>query len=521
MGRVCGKIECVSRALGIIVIAAAQACAPESASDPDMPIASTECPPGELPNLEAGAGCCAIGERGLADGICVPAGVVVGDGCPPGEHLNAAAGMGCCAAGTLGSIDGSCRPAGILSEDCAPGMKWDVSAGCVPVLPAARCPRGQMATLGETTCRDVAPCGDAPWGNIVVAAATQYVDASYAGGESDGSALKPWTTIQTAVDTVVPNGMVAVAAGIYDEEVWIEDKPVTLWGRCPALVEIAPSAPLNAAVNVVLAGASGSVVRGIAASGADRGIAIYDVADVAVQQIWAHDTPSSGVEGLRASAIRVSDSLFEVIDAPAVLASSSDISVSSTMIREARFGVYGYLVSGDRPSTVSVLDSVVEQTLSGAVQGVDSDVRVEDSFIGDRFSNGNADIGVSVSIDIASATPRLDLSRSVVSGNVSAGVFLAAADASIDRTVIAQTRALPDGMWGEGIWARKGDAAVSVAVSRSLIADNRHNGIWASGAALDVATTVLRGTRGDTTNGGGGDLGASWDGWHVGERRRT
>jgi hypothetical protein len=42
--------------------------------------------------------------------------------------------------------------------------------------------------------------GAAPWGDIPVESDTEHVDASYSGGNSDGSSAAPWTTIQAGVD---------------------------------------------------------------------------------------------------------------------------------------------------------------------------------------------------------------------------------------------------------------------------------------------------------------------------------
>ena len=52
--------------------------------------------------------------------------------------------------------------------------------------------------------------------NIQTATAEKWVDDSYAGGDSDGSRAKPYTTIQDAVDHTVALGLVHVAEGTYD-----------------------------------------------------------------------------------------------------------------------------------------------------------------------------------------------------------------------------------------------------------------------------------------------------------------
>ena len=90
------------------------------------------------------------------------------------------------------------------ASSCAPGFEHDGEAACVPVLPADPCARGLMAVPGETTCRPVADCGSGDYGDIPVDGSTQHVDAAYAGGNSDGSAASPWTTISEAVAAAAP-----------------------------------------------------------------------------------------------------------------------------------------------------------------------------------------------------------------------------------------------------------------------------------------------------------------------------
>jgi len=104
---------------------------------PDMP-----CPPGEL---------------ALDDGTCQPAGVPSDMPCPPGE---------------LALDDGTCQPAGVPPSACGAGFVPDGNQGCEPILPAAPCPEGKMATPGETACHEVAFCGHGTWGSIPVDADT-------------------------------------------------------------------------------------------------------------------------------------------------------------------------------------------------------------------------------------------------------------------------------------------------------------------------------------------------------------
>ena len=143
-----------------------------------------------------------------------------------------------CAAGERPLDDGSCQNAGVRPDACADGFEADDDGGCTAILPASPCGEGTMAVPGDTECREVAPCGDAPWGDIPVDGTTRYVDGAYAGGDSDGTSRRPWTTILDALVAAAPDDLIAIAAGSYQEDVLLVSKPVRLWGRCPSMVEI-------------------------------------------------------------------------------------------------------------------------------------------------------------------------------------------------------------------------------------------------------------------------------------------
>src|SRR5262245_27391833 len=186
---------------------------------------------------------CLAGQWLRDDGTCIAAGLLFDMPCPPGEWQR----------------DGECIPAGVPPDGCAPGFVHDGDRGCEAILPAP-CPPGLMAVPGETTCREVAPCAASTWGDIPTDPSTQYVDASYAGMDSDGTALKPWTTIQTAVDAAVTGATIAIAAGSYVGDVIVSGKSVRLWGVCPALVEIVGTGAQIGAVQMVYPQAGGTEV---------------------------------------------------------------------------------------------------------------------------------------------------------------------------------------------------------------------------------------------------------------------
>ena len=73
-----------------------------------------------------------------------------------------------------------------------------------------------MAIVGDETCRPVADCGEAPWGDISIDEDTVFVDASYAGGDGDGTESKPFTSVQTAIDAADEEGDFSLIAELLD-----------------------------------------------------------------------------------------------------------------------------------------------------------------------------------------------------------------------------------------------------------------------------------------------------------------
>src|SRR5262245_46112985 len=234
---------------------------------------------GDEPPPDSPPGGCAPAEWPREDGSCVPPGLPPDMPCPPAEWLR---------------DDGVCIPAGVPPDGCGEGFVHDGDRGCERILPDAPCPPGLMAVPGETVCREIAPCAPGTWGDIPVEPDTEYVDTSYAGMDSDGSALKPWTSIQVGVDAASPFAIVAIAAGSYHEDVTVSDKPVRLWGVCPELVEEVGRGDALAAI-FRQGGASGAEVRGLTLSGAAAGFLLSGSIDVGLERVWVHECASQGV----------------------------------------------------------------------------------------------------------------------------------------------------------------------------------------------------------------------------------
>jgi hypothetical protein len=355
----------------------------------------------------------------------------------------------------------------MTAEDCGEGFAHDGDIRCEPILPAEPCPFGQLAVPGDTACRPVMPCGSGKWGDLAVDATTQYVDASYAGGDSDGSAQRPWTTIADAHDAAAPGALIALAEGSYGEDVVI-NKPVRLWGVCPEQVEIV-GASASAAVLVWGAG-DGSEVGGLAVRGPAIGVGIQGVENVVFDRIWVHDTLDRGLalnSYSKSASATLRDSLVE---------RTSDVAV--------------FVWSAFEPMVATVERTAIRDTAP----------RVSDDYFGRGIDITTCDSEDGCATPVrASAT----IAGTLLERNVDLGIMINAADAVIENTVVRETMpnaALLNG--GRGIEIHPCGALdgcdepvrSSAIVRGSLIADNHDTGLFISGSDAHVERTRVTGT---------------------------
>jgi hypothetical protein len=125
-------------------------------------------------------------------------------------------------------VGATCVPPGVQDDGCEAGARL-IDGACEAVI-AARCPPGEVPVVGSEACEALMDCGTGTWGDLPIDASTQHVDGAYGGGDSDGSAARPWITIGAAVGAAVDGARVVVAAGSYAEDVVIENKRIALWG---------------------------------------------------------------------------------------------------------------------------------------------------------------------------------------------------------------------------------------------------------------------------------------------------
>jgi hypothetical protein len=324
-----------------------------------------------------------------------------------------------CAPGELLLDDGSCRAAGLppdlpppgpthppeagVPEDaCHEGFVHDGEGGCAAIIPAAPCASGLIAVPGDTVCREIAPCGNAPWGDIPLEAGAEFVNAAFV-GTSDGSELAPWKTVQEAVNAAAAGDMIAIAAGSYPENVVIT-QPVRMWGRCPALVEV-----VGATGRTIEVSAGGTEIHTLAVTGVDRGLYVLAPGGAILDRLWIHDLGHNGI---------------------GLLAGTDATSITGTLVERAtRVGVY------------------MEAAFGAFEHG---EVRETIPFM----PEGSGGVGIQLVADARGVSSNGTVSRSYVHQNKNAGVVVVDGRVEVTGTLIADTApALAQDRLGVGLAA--------------------------------------------------------------------
>jgi len=439
----------------------------------DVDLGNGVCDPAGVPSLKTG---CAPGEWAALPGSeCVPAGLPASTGCAPGETADEK--EGCVAAGIP---EGGCGE-GFLSSD----------GGCEPVLPATPCGPGEMAIPGESACHPVADCGAGTYGDAPLDADTQFVDISYAGGDSDGSQAKPWTSVQAGVDAAPAGGLVAIAAGTYAEDVAIGDKAVRVWGRCPSLVTIAGT---FAAITVT--GGDGSEVRGVGITSAGQGVQLVGAQNVSMKHLWTHGTAAHGVRvgpnGAAASTgVSIEDSLVESAKSAGIACERSQAAIRRSSVRGTSapgFGVVAVTASAAHVADLSIEASVIEGNAYDGVYASGAKVTLASSVV---RANRNAEVYAENNGHLRS---NLTVSKSVIERAELAGVYAIGSDVALSNLVVRDD----DSEQGWGIYLVRDTLTSEGAagtVTSSLVDHTHGAGIAVYGSSLDVVATVVRDTQ--------------------------
>lgn len=413
-----------------------------------------------------------------------------------------------CEAGSLEQADGSCLEAGIPADQCAAGFAADGLAGCVAILPPEPCGAGTLALPGETACREVADCGEGPWGLAPLSADTQHVDRSYAGGDSDGSAERPWISIQQGVDAATAGGLVAIAAGTYGEDLRISGKPVVLWGRCPSMTEIDGTGAAPATV-LVANDAAGTEIRSLAVTGPRFGIASSGSLDVRVEQVWVHDTHSRGViveNTFGDSSLQVRGSLIEGAWEIGAMAYGASLTLESTVVRDTQLGSSsGRGVVVRLGSSATIQSCLIERNRDHAVMISGSTATIADSLLRDTAPGPGQQFGGGLVVrrdDDSQEPSTVSLSGSVLERNHYYGVLVEGSTADVERTVVRDTFPQQlDQSAGVGLQAQFDLDPALVTIRQSVFERNHYGAVSIMASTGHLESVIARDTIPDPVSG--------------------
>jgi len=291
--------------------------------------------------------------------------------------------------GTGGS--GGCPPELCGPVACADGFVAD-DYGCLPILPDAPCVGATMALPGDTSCKPIATCGDAPWGDIPVEPNTVYVDGSDTGGAADGTAMAPFTTISEALAVAEPSAIVAIAEGQYAESLTVIT-PVRLWGRCAALVHLQPLDIFDAAVDLQVTAAD-SEIHGLSITGS-----MQLLGNTRFEESFVSQTPDNGLFALSAEVL-IRRSVFDDNAKLGILMVWGALTFEDSVVRANAARAFGPAVIGSvmpgEDASLTIRDSVIQGLTAYGAVAAGAHVDVERSVIrdiranGDRFGDGIA-----------------------------------------------------------------------------------------------------------------------------------
>jgi len=466
------------------------------------------------PPLAASIGCAADddearcdGGQELADGSCVPrlpvcdrhSIPIVGEGCkrigvprPCPEGFAEDGDSVCqpilssppCADGTLGVLgDVSCAPVGLTK--CPP----KTTGACDPILPATVCPAGSMALPGETTCREIAACGAGAFGDEVPAGAI-HVDRSYTGASPDGSAARPFPTIQAAVDAASPSNTIVIAEGVYDERVTIA-KPLRVQGRCPASVEVHGGFEVAATVEL----------RKLAIRPAGRGVVVR-AKDVLLDRVWIHDGTSEAiVSSLKAGSFTLRGSLVEQVFGAGLQVSGGTAVVESSVLRgvvrrddkSGGSGVEVFDGGGKTPPSVAVTGSLIEANHAAGLFVSGAQLTLKESVVRDNGASADA-TGEGIAAQIFDGIrAEVTVEASILERNKGAAVRVLGSNATIAASLLRTSRAASVfAHEGVGVFAEEqAKTEATVAVTDSTIGRNEGPGIALRGGKLELTRVRL------------------------------
>jgi hypothetical protein len=346
------------------------------------------------------------------------------------------------------------------------------------------CPSGEAHFPGEPGCAPIGePCPSGDYADSLPAdSPVVYVRADAPATGAMGTIDAPYATLGAVPWLSLAGTTVALAKGSYEGTMALS--PTTrVVGACVA--------------ETILTGAATPATAVVATRSAGEAAYVGNLAIVA--------PPQAGVLTRHDQSLELEGVLVERAEAFAIGVSEvgSSVSARSLVVRGmgpddlGRYGRAVWVESGARFEGSRLLfeDNREVAAFSTGGELVLSDVVLRATR--EQAADGTKGMGIAVQ-----EGARLEATRLLVEGNLTAGVYISGSDATISDAVVrgtreeARTRAD-----GRGIGVQDG---ASLEASRLLVDDNRGIGIGIWMSEMVASDLVVRGTRGHATDGRGG-----------------
>jgi hypothetical protein len=363
-----------------------------------------------------------------------------------------------------------------------------------------------MEVLGHATCQPLGACGEGTWGELEVGPSTLFVDQAYAGGDSDGSQARPYTTINEALKKASVGAQIAVAAGTYAEDVHVKTAKLRLEGRCAELVTIkGQQQNPHGAIEV---DATDLSLRGVTVTGPWDCVFVTAGSSVTLDEVAVIACGNGGLLGINGARIVARDTLVSRARAGGVAVVGSTLELRRVVVRDTRpqaadqaQGIGVQLLAGAKATirdTLIASNRYVGLSVLSAAATVERSVVRETRPQATDLDYGNGIVAGPMTELQQPGRPSLTVRDCVLAGNRELALGLVSADAVVERTIIRDTRPGALGpVAGFGIlaqWAPTSKAGTKLTLRGSALLRNRAVGLELESSSAVVEDSVIEET---------------------------
>jgi hypothetical protein len=313
--------------------------------------------------------------------------------------------------------------------------------------------------------------------------------------------------------------IIAIAAGLYTEQIPDIEKPLRFWGRCPDLVTLKPGVG-TVVINVWSEQAIGTEIHTLQIDGGGFGVRNIAAEGVLVDRVWVHDTDYHGfrVHGWNGStdnaSLTIRGSLVEGSGYLGINSAGNDIVIEDTVVRNSSGAGDGGIVLQAYPfpnGLTGVPDAtirrvLVEQTKRVGMLFYGARALVEDSLVRDIEPIDGMGRGIEADY-LAIASPQvmmaseLTLRRSVIENATEVGVLAGGSTATLQHVVVRGTRPSPVSGHASAVHAQPHEGAPPMlTMDASLVTDTVGTSVVLASGVVAIDKSIIVDSRGVAGN---------------------